>query len=170
MLWSSGMSSHLVAPCPFDSMYNYPVHFILACVTILFWLQMPPFFFFWLQVVDKLQSGGKSKRDGWRTELPTFSLGHGVIDVLKEDKKKDVAWQGKCSGTVYVYIFNPWCILALLWKWRKKAKKYYIFICSFLILKSWSRFCTLLYPLLKSLGLFPLFLCCWNNAYIRLLI
>jgi len=59
-----------------------------------------------LQVVDKLQSGGKSKRDGWRTELRTSGLGRGVIDVMKEDKKKDVAWQGKCSGTVYVYIFK----------------------------------------------------------------
>ena len=55
------------------------------------------------QVVDKMQSDGKSKRQGWRTELPSTGLGPGVIDRMKDDKSNDVSWQGKCSGTVYVY-------------------------------------------------------------------
>jgi len=54
------------------------------------------------QVVDKLQSGGKSKRAAWRTELPRAGLGVGVIEKMKDEKRNDVAWQGKCSGTVYV--------------------------------------------------------------------
>lgn len=58
----------------------------------------------WLneQVVDKLQSGGKSKRVDWRTELPRAGLRDGVIEKMKDEKRKDVDWQGKCSGTVYV--------------------------------------------------------------------
>lgn len=56
-----------------------------------------------MQVVDKLQSSDKAKRDGWASELPKSGLGFGVIDRLKEQKTNDVAWQGKCSGTVYVY-------------------------------------------------------------------
>ncbi|GMH03566.1 hypothetical protein Nepgr_005405 [Nepenthes gracilis] len=52
-------------------------------------------------VVDKMQSSIKSKRDGWRTELPKIGSGCGVIEIMKEEKKNDVAWQGKCSGTVY---------------------------------------------------------------------
>lgn len=60
------------------------------------------------QVVDKLQSGGKSKREGWRTELPSTGLGAGVIDRMKDDKRNDVSWQGKCSGTVYVYNCQLW--------------------------------------------------------------
>lgn len=55
-----------------------------------------------VQVVDKLQSGSKSKRDGWMMELPRTGLG-GVIEKMKEEKRNDVVWQGKCSGTVYVY-------------------------------------------------------------------
>lgn len=54
------------------------------------------------KVVDKLQSGSKSKRDGWRTELPASGLGSRVLEMMKEEKGKDVAWQGKCSGTVYI--------------------------------------------------------------------
>ncbi|XP_060969263.1 sphingosine-1-phosphate lyase [Cannabis sativa] len=54
------------------------------------------------KVVDKLNSGGKSKRQGWRTELPSVGMGAGVIDIMKDEKRKDVAWQGKCSGTVYI--------------------------------------------------------------------
>ncbi|XP_047972107.1 sphingosine-1-phosphate lyase-like [Salvia hispanica] len=54
------------------------------------------------KVVDKLQGSGKSKRDGWRTELPMTGLGGEVIDKMKDEKLKDVAWQGKCSGTVYI--------------------------------------------------------------------
>lgn len=54
------------------------------------------------KVVDKLQSGSKSKRDGWRTELPVSGLGSRVLEMMKEEKGKDVAWQGKCSGTVYI--------------------------------------------------------------------
>ncbi|KAL3818707.1 hypothetical protein ACJIZ3_004612 [Penstemon smallii] len=54
------------------------------------------------KVVDKLQGSGKSKRDGWRTELPKAGLGVGVIDKMKDEKLKDVSWQGKCSGTVYI--------------------------------------------------------------------
>ncbi|RVW99235.1 Sphingosine-1-phosphate lyase [Vitis vinifera] len=53
-------------------------------------------------VVDKLQSGSKSKRDGWSTELPRTGLGEGVIEKMKEEKRNDVVWQGKCSGTVYI--------------------------------------------------------------------
>lgn len=54
------------------------------------------------KVVDKLQSGDKSKRDGWMSELPTVGLGKGVIDKMEDAKSKDVTWQGKCSGTVYI--------------------------------------------------------------------
>ncbi|KAL0357745.1 UNVERIFIED_CONTAM: Sphingosine-1-phosphate lyase [Sesamum calycinum] len=54
------------------------------------------------KVVDKLQGSGKSKRDGWRSELPKLGLGVEVIDKMKDEKQKDVAWQGKCSGTVYI--------------------------------------------------------------------
>lgn len=52
--------------------------------------------------MDKLQSGGKSKRDGWRTELPRAGLGVEVIEKMKDEKRNDVVWQGKCSGTVYI--------------------------------------------------------------------
>lgn len=52
------------------------------------------------QVVDKLQASSKSKRDGWRTELPLTGLGVGVIEKMKDEKQKDVVWKGKCSGTV----------------------------------------------------------------------
>ncbi|CAA7396262.1 unnamed protein product [Spirodela intermedia] len=54
------------------------------------------------KVVDKLQSGDKSKKDSWRTELPGAGLGEAVLEKLHEDKRKDVMWQGKCSGTVYI--------------------------------------------------------------------
>ncbi|KAJ9176154.1 hypothetical protein P3X46_011496 [Hevea brasiliensis] len=54
------------------------------------------------KVVDKLQSGGKSKRESWRTELPREGLGTGVIEKMKEEKMNDVVWRGKCSGTVYI--------------------------------------------------------------------
>lgn len=56
-----------------------------------------------MQVVDKLQSSGKTKRDGWASELPKVGLGSGgVIERMGNDKRNDVVWQGKCSGTVYV--------------------------------------------------------------------
>ncbi|KAH9623593.1 hypothetical protein KSS87_008647 [Heliosperma pusillum] len=58
------------------------------------------------KVVDKMQSSNKSKRDSWRSELPTNGLGAEVIQLMKEDKKNDVAWQGKCSGTVFAHT-NP---------------------------------------------------------------
>ncbi|KAG8365859.1 hypothetical protein BUALT_Bualt17G0015700 [Buddleja alternifolia] len=54
------------------------------------------------KVVDKLQGSGKSKREGWRSELPRAGLGVEVINKMKDEKQKDVAWQGKCSGTVYI--------------------------------------------------------------------
>ncbi|XP_031272820.1 sphingosine-1-phosphate lyase isoform X1 [Pistacia vera] len=54
------------------------------------------------KVVDKMQSGVKSKREGWRKELPSAGLGATVIETMKEEKAKDVVWQGKCSGTVYI--------------------------------------------------------------------
>ncbi|KAK1553069.1 hypothetical protein Q3G72_028290 [Acer saccharum] len=54
------------------------------------------------KVVDQMQSGGKSKRESWRTELPRVGLGAEVIENMKEEKRKDVLWQGKCSGTVYI--------------------------------------------------------------------
>ncbi|KAL7135147.1 hypothetical protein ABFS83_11G073100 [Erythranthe nasuta] len=54
------------------------------------------------KVVNKLQGSGKSKREGWRTELSMTGLGADVINKMKDEKQKDVAWQGKCSGTVYI--------------------------------------------------------------------
>ncbi|XP_065874599.1 sphingosine-1-phosphate lyase isoform X1 [Euphorbia lathyris] len=54
------------------------------------------------KVVDKLQGDSKSKREGWRSELPRERFGASIIDKLKEEKRNDVAWQGKCSGTVYI--------------------------------------------------------------------
>ncbi|GMH17335.1 hypothetical protein Nepgr_019176 [Nepenthes gracilis] len=53
-------------------------------------------------VVEKMQSSIKSKRDGWRAELPKKGSGCGVIEIMKEEKKNGVAGQGKCSGTVYI--------------------------------------------------------------------
>lgn len=52
------------------------------------------------QIVDKLQASGS--RDGWKTELPRSGLGNKVLEQMKYEKQKDVTWQGKCSGTVYV--------------------------------------------------------------------
>jgi sphinganine-1-phosphate aldolase len=52
--------------------------------------------------VDKLQSDGKSKREGWKTELPSTGLGTSVLEKMSEEKRNDAIWQGKCSGTVYV--------------------------------------------------------------------
>ncbi|KAF6148429.1 hypothetical protein GIB67_038784 [Kingdonia uniflora] len=54
------------------------------------------------KVVEKMQSGGKSKRDGWQTELPKAGLGKMVMDKLKDERGNDVVWQGKCSGTIYI--------------------------------------------------------------------
>ncbi|XP_057494366.1 sphingosine-1-phosphate lyase isoform X1 [Actinidia eriantha] len=54
------------------------------------------------KVVNQLQSGSKSKRDGWRTELPKAGLGGEVLEKMKDEKRNDVAWKGKCSGTVYI--------------------------------------------------------------------
>ncbi|WCJ38799.1 Sphingosine-1-phosphate lyase [Euphorbia peplus] len=54
------------------------------------------------KVVDKLQGDSKSKRESWRSELPREGVGASIIDKLKEEKRNDVAWQGKCSGTVYI--------------------------------------------------------------------
>ncbi|XP_042431426.1 sphingosine-1-phosphate lyase-like isoform X1 [Zingiber officinale] len=54
------------------------------------------------KVVDKLQSGNKSKRESWRTELPNIGLSRATIHELEDARNKDVAWQGKCSGTVYI--------------------------------------------------------------------
>lgn len=56
--------------------------------------------------MDKLNSGGKSKREGWRTELPSAGLGAAVIERMKDEKAKDAVWQGKCSGTMYVLFIN----------------------------------------------------------------
>ncbi|KAL8125459.1 hypothetical protein AgCh_012953 [Apium graveolens] len=58
------------------------------------------------EVVDKLQSSDKSKRDGWASELPKSGLGFGVLDRLQDEKTNDVVWQGKCSGTVFAHT-NP---------------------------------------------------------------
>lgn len=55
-----------------------------------------------IQVVDKLQSTSKNKRDGWRSVLPKAGLGIEVLEKMKDEKRNDVIWQGKCSGTVYV--------------------------------------------------------------------
>lgn len=68
-------------------------------------LECEVFFFFATQVVDQLQSSGKSARDGWKTELPKTGLGVEVLEQMKDVKQKDPAWQGKCSGTVYVIKF-----------------------------------------------------------------
>ncbi|CAN4124174.1 unnamed protein product [Withania somnifera] len=52
------------------------------------------------KIVDKLQGSGN--RDGWRTELPKAGLRDKVLVQMKVEKQKDVTWQGKCSGTVYI--------------------------------------------------------------------
>ncbi|KAI4383626.1 hypothetical protein MLD38_009438 [Melastoma candidum] len=54
------------------------------------------------KVVDKMQSGSKSKREGWRSDLPALGYGDRVVEMMKVDKESDVVWQGKCSGTVYI--------------------------------------------------------------------
>lgn len=56
-----------------------------------------------------MQSGSKSKREGWRSELPREGVGAAVIEKLKEEKRKDAIWQGKCSGTVYVCNYHHAC-------------------------------------------------------------
>lgn len=43
------------------------------------------------QVVDKLQSGGNSVRESWRTELPSTGLGVGVMEQMKDEKIKYLA-------------------------------------------------------------------------------
>lgn len=53
--------------------------------------------------MTNLQASGKSKRESWRTELPKAGLGGMVIEKMKDEKQNDAAWQGKCSGTVYVF-------------------------------------------------------------------
>lgn len=58
------------------------------------------------QVVDKLQSGGTSTKNNLRAELPTIGLSEQVIKDLETLKAKDVGWQGKCSGTVYVHLYT----------------------------------------------------------------
>ncbi|KAL2329656.1 hypothetical protein Fmac_017237 [Flemingia macrophylla] len=58
------------------------------------------------KVVDKMQSDGKSKREGWKTELPSTGLGTSVLEKMTEEKINDPAWQGKCSGTVFAHT-NP---------------------------------------------------------------
>ncbi|KAK9117595.1 hypothetical protein Sjap_016542 [Stephania japonica] len=54
------------------------------------------------KVVEKLQFGIKSKRDGWLIELPKAGLGKAVVEKLRVEKGNDINWQGKCSGTVYI--------------------------------------------------------------------
>ncbi|KAJ1435490.1 Pyridoxal phosphate-dependent decarboxylase [Sesbania bispinosa] len=54
------------------------------------------------KVVDKLQSDSKSKREGWKTQLPSTGLGTSVLVKMREEKRNDAIWQGKCSGTVYI--------------------------------------------------------------------
>uniref|UniRef100_A0A0E0JCZ6 sphinganine-1-phosphate aldolase n=1 Tax=Oryza punctata TaxID=4537 RepID=A0A0E0JCZ6_ORYPU len=54
------------------------------------------------KVVDQLQSGGTSTKSTLRTELPTVGLSNQVINDLETLKVRDVNWQGKCSGTVYI--------------------------------------------------------------------
>ncbi|BAD45497.1 putative sphingosine-1-phosphate lyase [Oryza sativa Japonica Group] len=54
------------------------------------------------KVVDQLQSGGTSTKSTLRTELPTVGLSNQVINDLETLKARDVNWQGKCSGTVYI--------------------------------------------------------------------
>ncbi|KAK3163617.1 hypothetical protein QOZ80_1AG0006000 [Eleusine coracana subsp. coracana] len=54
------------------------------------------------KVVDQLQSGGSSTKSNLRAELPTVGLSEQVIKDLETLKTKDVDWQGKCSGTVYI--------------------------------------------------------------------
>ncbi|GJN37774.1 hypothetical protein PR202_gb26762 [Eleusine coracana subsp. coracana] len=59
------------------------------------------------QVVDQLQSGGSSTKSNLRAELPTVGLSEQVIKDLETLKTKDVDWQGKCSGTVYIAGSEP---------------------------------------------------------------
>lgn len=56
------------------------------------------------QVVNKLQSDSKSKKEGWRTQLPRAGLGVEVLERMRDEKRNDAIWRGKCSGTVYVII------------------------------------------------------------------
>lgn len=48
--------------------------------------------------MEKLQSG--NKKNSWRTELSSVGLGRRVIEKMEDDKKNDVNWRGRCSGTV----------------------------------------------------------------------
>ncbi|CAN6464747.1 unnamed protein product [Victoria cruziana] len=54
------------------------------------------------KVVEKLSASVKSKKEGWRSELPNVGLGRGVLEELEAEKSKDVVWREKCSGTVYI--------------------------------------------------------------------
>lgn len=71
--------------------------------------------------MDKLQ--GSSNRDGWRTELPKSGLGDNVLVQMRDEKQKDVTWQGKCSGTVYVSI-----IIALYNMLLASSLELYVFL------------------------------------------
>lgn len=91
----------LINSCPSRNTNGIP---LIACEHKLSSTSFSGLYSFFLtpQVVDKLQSGNKSKREGWRTQLPAAGLGYRVLELMEEEKRKDVAWQGKCSGTVYV--------------------------------------------------------------------
>ena len=85
-----------------------------------------------MQVVEKMQSGNKSKRDSWRSELPREGLGGTVIEKLKEEKSNDVVWQGKCSGTVYVAITTLHINCALVLRWFSAPPECSKLLCFFL--------------------------------------
>ncbi|MED6222288.1 hypothetical protein PIB30_062935 [Stylosanthes scabra] len=42
----------------------------------------------WSQVVHKMQSDGKTKREGWKTELPSTGLGTLVLENMRGEKKR----------------------------------------------------------------------------------
>lgn len=68
------------------------------------------------KVVEKLQSGSASSKKNLRTELPAVGIPDRVIGDLQALKDKDVRWQGKCSGTVYMHLndtMNSNCFVLL---------------------------------------------------------
>jgi len=81
---------HIYASCSHFIVYNVSRYILTTSLLLLY------------QVVDKMQSGG-AKNDR-RADLPTIGLGEQVIEELETLKAKDVDWQGKCSGTVYVHL------------------------------------------------------------------
>eukprot|EP00249_Psilotum_nudum_P016971 c26084_g1_i3 orf=239-1855(+) len=53
-------------------------------------------------VVERLQRVQNSERESWQSELPQIGMGSAVLERLQREKSRDVHWQGRSSGAVYI--------------------------------------------------------------------